>query len=137
MTTSPQPPKTARKPARAPVTFEDHATYITAPLRPVLYDLRKRVLNLDGRLRQQERCTPGQRIAYNRPGYKIFLEIKVQRAAIVLHLVDGGCPDPDGVVDNIPASHGWGQLKKRITIKSVSDLEAAMPFIEAAYRARP
>jgi hypothetical protein len=47
------------------------------------------------------------------------------------------CPDPAGIADDIPASHGWRQLKKRITILSMADLQAAMPFIEAAYRARP
>ena len=44
----------------------------------------------------------GQQIAYNIPDFKIFLEVKVQRAAIVLHLADGGCPDPNGIADDIP-----------------------------------
>jgi hypothetical protein len=60
-----------------------------------------------------------------------------QRAAIVLHLADGGCPDPKGIADDIPESHGWRQLKKRITILNAADLDAAIPFVEAAYRARP
>ena len=68
------------------VTFDDHASYTDAPRRPILIDLRNRVLRLDDRLQQTERCTPGQRIAYNIPGGKVFLEVKVQRAAIVLHL---------------------------------------------------
>jgi hypothetical protein len=63
--------------------------------------------------------------------------VKVQKAAIVLHLADGGCSDPAGIADDIPPTHGWRQLKKRITILSEADLEAAMPFIEAAYQARP
>ena len=53
------------------------------------------------------------------------MEIKVQRAAIVLHLADGGCPDPSGIADDIPASHGWRQLKKRISLESAADLDAA------------
>jgi predicted transport protein len=126
-----------RQPERAIVTFEDHAAYITAPSRPILIELRSRVLGLDDRLRQGERCTPGQRIAYKLPDNKIFLEVKVQRAAVVLHLADGRCQDPAGIADEIPASHGWRQLKWRITIVSMADLEAAMPFIEAAYRAGP
>jgi hypothetical protein len=125
------------KKAPAIVTFDDHASYTDAVRRPILTDLRDRVLRLDDRLRQTERCTPGQRIAYNIPGGRVFLEIKVQRAAIVLHLADGGCPDPNGIADDIPASHGWRQLKKRITILNAADLDAAMPFVEAAYRARP
>jgi hypothetical protein len=71
------------------------------------------------------------------PGGKVFLEVKVQRAAIVLHLADGGCPDPNNVAQDIPESHGWRQLKKRITILSMADLDAAMPFVEAAYRSHP
>jgi predicted transport protein len=123
--------------APAIVTFDDHASYTDAVRRPILIDLRNRVLSLDERLRQTERCTPGQRIAYNIPGGKVFLEVKVQRAAIVLHLADGGYPDPNGIADDIPESHGWRQLKKRITILNMADLDAAMPFVEAAYRARP
>lgn len=116
------------------VTFEDHAAYITAPMQPVLYELRRRVLSLDARLEQEERCTSGQRIAYKIGQGRIFLETKVQRAAIVLHLAGADCPDPNGIVDDIPPSHGWRQLNKRLTIASAVDLEAAMPFIEAAYR---
>lgn len=127
----------SQKPAGAIVTFEDHAAYTDAPRRPILNELRSRVLSLDDRLPQGEQCTSGQRIAYKIPGSKIFLEVKVQRAAIVLHLADGGYPDPAGIADDIPASHGWRQLKKRIAIVSKADLEAAMPFIEAAYRAHP
>jgi hypothetical protein len=63
--------------------------------------------------------------------------VKVQRAAIVLHLADGACTDPNGIADDIPASHGWRQLKKRITILTATDLDAAWPFVEAAYRTRP
>jgi hypothetical protein len=126
-----------KKTALAIVTFDDHASYTDATRRPVLIDLRSRVLALNDHLRQTERCTPGQRIAYNIPGGRVFLEVKVQRAAIVLHLADGGCPDPNSIADDIPASHGWRQLKKRITILSTTDLDAAWPFVEAAYRARP
>ena len=54
----------------------------------------------------------------------------MQRAAIVLHLADGGCPDPNAVVDDIPASHRWRQLKKRITILGMTDLDDAWPFVE-------
>jgi predicted transport protein len=137
MTARERRPTNTKKAAPAIVTFDDHASYTDAVRRPILIDLRNRVLRLDDRLRQTERCTAGQRIAYNIPGGRVFLEVKVQRAAIVLHLADGGCPDPNGIADNIPESHGWRQLKKRITILNAADLDAAMPFIEAAYRARP
>ncbi|MGO7306901.1 GIY-YIG nuclease family protein [Rhizobium ruizarguesonis] len=126
-----------KKSATATVTFDDHASYIDAVRRPILIDLRNRILQLDHRLPETERCTPGQRIAYKIPGGRVFLEVKVQRGAIVLHLADGGHPDPSGIADDIPESHGWRQLKKRITILGAADLNAVMPFVEAAYRARP
>ncbi len=119
-----------------PVSFEDHLAYTDAARQPILVDLRERVFGLDDRLREGEHCTPNRRIRYKKPGEKIFLEIKVQRAAIVLHLADGGCPDPNHVADDIPESHGWRQLKKRITILNGEDLEPAMPFVSAAYHAK-
>jgi hypothetical protein len=134
---SQQPRKrSSLKPAGALVTFEDHAAYTDAPRRPILGELRRRVLNLDAHLQQGEQCTTSQRIRYKIPGGKIFLEVKVQRAAILLRLADGGCPDA-GITSDIPESFGWGQLKKQITLLSMADLDAAMPFVEAAYRTRP
>jgi predicted transport protein len=117
------------------VTFEDHESYTDHLRQPILRELRRRVWSIDDRLPANEQCTRGNRIAYKIPGKRIFLEVKVQRGAIKLHLADGGCPDPNGIAHDIPASHGWRQLKKLIRIKNISDLDAAMPFIKAAYRA--
>lgn len=134
--TSAQSSKQAgRKAPRDAVRLEDHLAYTDAPRQPILLELRRRTWKLDDRLRQAEQCTPGQRIAYKIPGRKIFLEVKAQRAAIVLHLADGGCPDPNNIATDIPPSHGWRQLKKKIIIMNMGDLDAAMPFIEAAFRA--
>jgi T5orf172 domain len=121
---------------RGIVTFEDHADYTDAERRFILIELRRRVLSFDDLLRQGEKCTIYQRIAYKVPGSKIFLEVIVQRAAIVLHLVDGGCLDPNRITVDIPPTHLWAQLKKRIVIVKMADLDEAMPFIEAAYRTR-
>ncbi len=132
-TVHPQRGPNAQKGVPDVVTFDDHASYTDAARRLILIDLRNRVFRLDGRLREAERCTPRQRIAYRIPGGRVFLEVKVQRAAIVLHLADGGCLDPNGIAVDIPESHGWRQLKKRITILNSADLDAAMPFVEAAY----
>jgi hypothetical protein len=121
---------------RTAVTFDDHASYTDAPTRPILGELRRRVLALDKHLQDGEVCTPNHRIAYNVPGHKIFLEVKVQRAAIVLHLIEGNLPDPTGITSPIPASHGWGDLKKRIKLSPGGiKLDAGWPFVEAAYRA--
>lgn len=127
--------KSSPKPAGSNATFETHLAYLDAPRQPILIELRKRVLDFDDRLRQGEKCTTYQRIAYSIPGRRIFLEVNVQRAAIVLNLADGGCLDPNDIADDIPKSHGWGQLKKRIVIEKIADLDEVMPFIEAAYRA--
>lgn len=124
-----------RKSPGAIVTFEDHAAYTDAPRRPILQELRRRVLSIDGQVQQGEHCTTSQRIRYKAPGGRIFLEVKVQRAAILLRLADGGCPDPDRITTPIPESFGWGQLKWQITLLTMTDLDAAMPFVEAAYRA--
>jgi hypothetical protein len=124
-----------RKPAGAIVTFEDHAAYTDAPRHEVLNELRTRVLSLDEQLRRGEQCTSSQRIRYKIPGDKIFLEVKVQRAAILLRLVDGGCADPAGITSDIPERFGWGQLKKQIALLTMADLDGAIPFVEAAYRA--
>lgn len=116
------------------VSFDDLASYTDDVVRPILFELRLRLFRLDARLRETERCTPYNRIAYRVPGHVIFLEVKVQRAALVLHLADGGAPDPQGIADDIPESHGWRQLKKRIAMTSMADLDASWPFIESAYR---
>ena len=126
----------SRSSGGSPVTFEDHASYTDAPRRGILAQLRRFILSLDDRLREGEVCTSRQRIAYKIPGDKIFLEVKVQRAAVVLHLIDAGVPDPAGIAISIPDSHGWGDLKKRIRISTSAEVETAMPFIEAAYQIR-
>jgi predicted transport protein len=131
---SPRRPRATAVPAKTSFVFEDHLSYTSSLLQQVLRDLRERLFGLDQQLRDEERRTSGQRIAYNRLGSKIFLEIKVQRAAIVLHVADGGLSDPEGITEDIPESHGWRQLKKRIVVMGMDNLNSAMPFVEAAYQ---
>jgi predicted transport protein len=133
-------PSTIRKvrsPARTRkvVTFDDHAAYTDEPRRKILLELRNNILRLDECLAQCETCTPGNRIAYKRPGGWTFLEVKVQRSAIVLHLVESGILDHDNFAQAIPESHGWRHLKLRIKITNFEDADRARPFIEGAYRA--
>ncbi|WP_417702405.1 GIY-YIG nuclease family protein [Pseudophaeobacter sp.] len=115
-------------------TFEDHLAYTDEERREVLVELRRRVHDLDRHLQENERCTSGQRLAYKLPGGVNFLEIKVQKHAVLLHLVDGGLADPERLAEDIPASHKWHHLKKKIRISDMETLNAAMPFVEAAYR---
>lgn len=117
------------------VSFEDHAAYTDEPRRAILRKLRQFILDLDKRLRDTEKCTLQQRIAYHIPGDGIFLEVKVQRAAIVLHLIDADLDDSEGFATRIPKSHGWKQLAIRIKITDPSEAKKALPFIKAAYKA--
>ena len=73
----------------------------------------------------------GQRIAYKKPGRNVFLEVKVQRHAIVLHMVD--VPDPDHILSEIPETHGWHQLAKRTKVQTETELERVLPLIKAAW----
>ena len=55
----------------------------------------------------------------------------------MLHLIDGGIIDHDGITTDIPKSHGWGDLrKKKIILTTATDADKAMTFVEAAYRRR-
>jgi predicted transport protein len=127
-------PRTLPKPVGISVNFNDHLAYTSAPLQTVLLELRRKLFALDPSLEREERCTPAQRIAYKRAGGTIFLEVKVQRAAVLLNLVDGACPDPAGFAEDIPESHKW-TFKKRIVITDMNALKTAWPFVEHAYRA--
>jgi Meiotically up-regulated gene 113 len=124
-----------KRSAPSTTRFEDHASFTDAQRRELLVDLRRRVWELDARLQQGEVCTPLQRIAYRVPGNKQFMEVKVQRAAFLLRLIDGDFPpDPGGIARLIPASHQW-PFKLEIKVTTPAELQAAMPFVEAAYRA--
>jgi predicted transport protein len=122
------------KKATSSFAFEDHLAFTDFARRGVLIELRNKIMILDDRL--EETITRHQRIAYKLIGDKIFLEIKVQRAAIVLHVIDVSISESDAIVDTIPDSHGWGDLKKRIWIRTTQDANQAFPFIEGAYQYR-
>jgi predicted transport protein len=112
-----------------PVSFRDHYCYTDEKRRPLLSRLRTEILKLDSRL--DERTTAGQRIAYKKPDRNVFLEVKVQRHAIVLHMVD--VPDPDHILSEIPETHGWHQLAKRTKVQTETELERVLPLIKAAW----
>jgi predicted transport protein len=111
------------------LSFDHHYSYTDSQRQPLLNKIRHEVLDLDDRL--IERITAGQRIAYSKPGRKVFLEVKIQRHAIVLHMID--VPDPDRIMSKIPESHEWGQLTGRVAIKDASELERALPLIRTTY----
>jgi predicted transport protein len=113
-----------------PATFHDHYSYTDKVCQPLLNQIRHQVRDFDDKL--IETITAKQRIAYSKPNRTIFLEVKVQRRAIVLHMID--VPDPNRILSEVPVTHGWHQLSKRVKIKTADDLKRVLPLIQAAYQ---
>ncbi len=67
------------------VQFEDHVAYTESALRPVLRELRRRILALG---RMEENVTLAQRITYSVA--RIFAEVKVQKKRILVRVFDMG-----------------------------------------------
>lgn len=118
----------------SPVEFDDHLDYADAIRRPLLQQLRQYMLSLDGRMGRGEAITKAQRIAYRIPGGTIFIEIKVQRSAILVRLIETGLVPRGLDVRKIPESHGWRDLKDEIRLTGASEMPAALLAIQAAYR---
>jgi predicted transport protein len=112
-----------------PVSFHGHYEYTDKERQPLLSRLRAEIVKLNNRL--DERITAGQRIAYKKPGRNVFLEVKVQRHAIVLHMIR--VPDPDHILSDIPDTHEWHQLAKRMKIQTAGELEQVLPLIKTAW----
>ncbi|MBZ9864223.1 hypothetical protein LB515_02430 [Mesorhizobium sp. CA15] len=127
-------PSAGKIDARPSISFKDHVAYTDARLQPILRQLRQHILEIDGCLHEGEAVTPAQRIAYTVPGTRRgFLEIKVQRNAILVRLIDTGLADPRGAIHRIPDSHGW-VVKDEFRILGKEDAEYVKPFIRAAWR---
>jgi hypothetical protein len=109
--------------------LDAHYNYTDEERRPLLNRIRQELRTLDNTL--IERVTAGRRVAYSKPGRKIFLEVKIQRHAIVLHTVD--VPDPDGVLSTIPESHEWRQLARRTKVLNHMELDYLLPLIRVAW----
>jgi predicted transport protein len=113
--------------------FEEHVAYTDSVRRPLLRKLRQHILQIDDRLLAGEAVTSAQRVAYKIPGsHRGFLEIKVQRNAILVRLIETGLADPRAVFRKIPDAHGW-VVKNEIRIEDETDAEYVKPFIQAAY----
>jgi len=105
----------------APISFEDHVAYVEAPLRPVLRELRNRIVALDqssGR-RITEQVTKHQRVAYS--VNRIFAELKVQKKRILVRFFGMRIPDPKNIVTGIPATHRW-QHDRELSIQNLTRL---------------
>lgn len=112
-----------------PASLHDHYNYTDEERQPLLSQILQEVRGLDNKL--VETVTAGQRIAYSKPDRKVFLEVKVQRHAIVLHMVD--VRDPDHILSKIPDSHGWRQLTERAKIATADDLKRILPLLRIAW----
>ncbi|MCC6982661.1 MAG: hypothetical protein IT535_05275 [Bauldia sp.] len=110
-------------------TFEDHLAWTEPNTRPILLELRKRILEVSPRI--IENITKSQRITYSLA--RIFAEIKVQKKRVLVRFFDAGLADPEGIVVPIPGTHGW-QHDKEVRIERLNQVEYAMRFIEASFR---
>jgi predicted transport protein len=113
----------------AALSFDDHVAYTEPQVRPVLHDLRTRILALGSRV--EEKVTPAQRIAYSVA--RVFAEVKVQKKRILVRVFDMGMPDVREIVTDIPGKHKW-QHQKEIAIDSLELVDDAVKFIEASYK---
>ncbi|RMF11517.1 MAG: hypothetical protein D6763_02905 [Alphaproteobacteria bacterium] len=110
------------------VSFEEHVSYTDPTIKPILRELRQRILALGPDIR--ENVTKQQRVAYS--VNRIFVEVKVQKKRVLVRFFGRGLPDPKNRVTNIPQTHGWTH-NKEIAIANSDSLEYAMPFIKASY----
>ncbi|MGY2995070.1 hypothetical protein [Mesorhizobium sp. URHB0026] len=131
---NPLMPSDGKVDGKSSALFEDHVAYTDAQRQPILRSLRQDILEIDNRLLESEAVTPAQRLAYKIPGSRrCFLEIKVQRSAILVRLIDTGLADPRGAIHRIPDSYGWA-VKDEFRIAGEEDAEYVKPFIRAAWR---
>src|SRR5258708_32076462 len=95
------------------MAFADHAGFTDAPRRSVLNSLRNQVHKLDPRFRRGEGYTASNRITFKFPdAKKIFLEIKVQRSAILLRVLDVPFAYPARITSEIPEDFRWGKKRE-------------------------
>ncbi|WP_315924096.1 DGQHR domain-containing protein [Mesorhizobium sp. SP-1A] len=108
---------------------EQHISYAEPQIRPVLTELRSRILRLDGRI--VERATSAQRIVYFVD--RIFAEVKVQKKRVLVRVFATDTPDPKGLLHHIghAAKNGW-QHDKELHLEDLSAIEDGMSFIEAS-----
>jgi predicted transport protein len=110
------------------VSFQDHVEYADPVIRPVLRELRDRIIGLG---RMQEKPTPAQRMKYSRA--RDFCEVKIQKNRILVRVFNMEVPDPKGIVTDIPGTHLW-QYQKEIPVDCMELVDYAMPFIVASYQ---
>ena len=113
------------------ISFGDHLAYAEPPIRPVLAELRKRIMALDRTERRiKEKATSEHRIAYSVSS--IFAEVKVQKKKILVRFFEMGVSDPKNLVTDI-TKYKW-PWPKQIAVDSVASVDYAMAFVEASYR---
>ncbi|MEX0955028.1 MAG: DGQHR domain-containing protein [Rhizobiaceae bacterium] len=111
--------------------IEQHISYAEPELRPVLTELRSRIMQLHAGI--VERATAAQRLVYLVD--RIFAEVKVQKNRVLVRVFANDTPDPKRLLRHIDhaAKNGW-QHDKELHIEDLSALEEGMPFIEASLR---
>ncbi|MGB8442782.1 MAG: hypothetical protein WCE26_25545, partial [Candidatus Acidiferrales bacterium] len=123
-----------RSPSTTIVSFEDHVAYGDPQIRPLLQQLRTRIIGLKQPGRAiTERVTKHQRIAYSVD--RIFAEVKVQKKRVLVRFFGTGVADPKNLVTEVTATRLW-QHDKEIVLDSPSLTDYAMRFIEPSYLSR-
>lgn len=114
------------------VSFQDHVAYADPPIRPLVQQLRTRIIGLHRSERAiTERITKHQRIAYSVE--RVFAEVKVQKKRVLVRFFGTGVADPKNLITDVPATHQW-QHDKEIALDSPNLIDYAMRFIEPSYR---
>jgi predicted transport protein len=113
--------------------YEEHVKYAQPAIRPLVKTLDQRIMAL-GSLSEpiRRQITPAQRFAYQIGTKQQFLEVKVQREAVLLRFKRTILRDEKSLVRDIPKSHGWTS-DQEILITNAEELEYAMRFAAAAF----
>jgi predicted transport protein len=113
-------------------SFQNHLEYTSSECRPFLQEIDRYVRTLSlGYI--VPTATPEQRIAYG-ISYKAhqFLEVKVEKEAILVRFKRTILRDPQHKIREIPPTHEW-PWECELRVCTEADVEYAKPFITAAY----
>jgi hypothetical protein len=115
-------------------SFQDHLKYASSSTQPLALELDKVIRGLGNVANPVRRhVTNEQRIAYSISTKRQFLELKIQKDAILVRFKRTILADPQKVITEIPKSHDW-PWDQEITVTDGDTLRYATRFIEAAHQ---
>ncbi|WEX88004.1 hypothetical protein PZN02_000450 [Sinorhizobium garamanticum] len=111
--------------------IEEHIAYAEPEVRPILDGLRRRILMLDRRIKED--ATPQQRLTYSIN--RIFAEVKVRKKYVLVRFYNSRTPDPRQLVQHIDhANKNHWPHDKEMRLHSTEMVDYVMPFLEASLR---